>query len=117
MSKTKAELLKDNEQLLRRVASLERVIDQRPVASKDSLRNPVDAEPTAESPDTQADPRHGPPTRSLRLDASVESQRFVEDAPPGGPGALLECSTLSATPRVPWRGLPAPSPEPCLTGR
>jgi hypothetical protein len=36
MSKTKAELLKDNEQLLRRVASLERVIDQRPVASKDS---------------------------------------------------------------------------------
>jgi hypothetical protein len=86
-----------------------------------TLRKPVDAEPTAESPespDRQADPRHGPPTRSLRLDASVVSQRFVEDAPPGGgPGALLECSTLSATPRVTWRGLPAPSPEPCLTGR
>jgi hypothetical protein len=36
MSKTKAELLKDNEQLRRRVASLERAMDQRPVAAKDS---------------------------------------------------------------------------------
>ena len=36
MSKTKAELLKDNEQLRKRVASLERAMDQRTVTSKES---------------------------------------------------------------------------------
>src|SRR2546426_12323502 len=36
MSKTKAELLKDNEQLRKRVASLERAMDHRTVASKAS---------------------------------------------------------------------------------
>ena len=35
MSKTKAELLKDNERLRKRVASLERAMDQRTVASKE----------------------------------------------------------------------------------
>ena len=36
MSKTKAELLKDNERLQKRVASLERAMDRRTVASKES---------------------------------------------------------------------------------